>query len=465
MNFRVESLRKDLRWHNFICRTAYLDNATAQIIYGCSGAKTILFGALQTKGVLMRGMLRSSNSLEYNDLPDAHPALWKNGRKNVQERATSQGAVAKRQIALVSRYSATTDMEAMDRDLHQARENFAAIFQASPLILCIVQLDTLHYCEVNEAYQQSTGYCRSEVIGKSSLNLGLWKCAEDRKSTIDKLLAQGSLHDHREVFETKTGERLTTLLSAEIVEFGDRPCVLLVVEDITMRQQAEEARVDLAQRLVNAQEAECTRVARELHDNIGQSLALFTMELETIKLALTGMSPDADARLVRLSQKLKALGRDVGNLSHQLHSSGLEFLGLAVAVKSLCREFSERFPIQTECKCSNISKTLSSEVSLCLFRVTQEAFHNIAKHSRAARVAVELCASPTTLHLNITDDGVGFALSKSNARSGLGLTSMRERLHLVGGTFSIISEPGMGTRIEASVPMAKACSESVFSQA
>lgn len=415
----------------------------------------------------MRGILRSVNSPEYSGLSDSiYPAPWKNGRKGVQaERGTSQGAVAKRQIALVSRRSTTTDMEAMDRDFRQAKENFATIFQASPLILCIVRLDTLRNCEVNEAYQQSTGYSRSEVIGKSSLSLGLWKCAEDRKSTIDRLLAQGSLHGHRQVFETKTGERLITLLSAEIIEFGDKPCVLLVVEDITMRQQAEEARVDLAQRLVNAQEAECTRVARELHDNVGQALALFTMELETIKLALTGMSPDADARLVRLSQRLKILGRDVANLSHQLHSSGLEYLGLAVAVKSLCREFSEQFPIQAECKCSNISKNLSSEVSLCLFRVTQEAFHNIAKHSQAAKVGVELYASPTMLHLNITDDGVGFAQSKSNARSGLGLTSMRERVHLVGGTFSIISEPGMGTRIEASVPMTKACPANVSSQA
>jgi PAS domain S-box-containing protein len=349
-----------------------------------------------------------------------------------------------------------TDMKETDRDLLQARDNFAAIFHASPAILCIIQLNGLRYCEINEAYEECTGYRRDEVLGKGSLKLGLWSNVEDRDRMFLKLLAQGRLRGHQEVFLTKTGGPITTLLSAEIIQFDGSPCALVVAEDITMRQRAEEARLDLAQRLINAQEAECTRVGRELHDSIGQSLALFTMELERTRLALTDLSPDSDARWTHLCSRLKALNRDVANLSHQLHSSELELLGLAVAVKALCREFSEHYHVQAHCKCSGVLGNVTADVSLCLFRVMQEALHNIAKHSQATKIDVELNGTSNSFHLTISDDGVGFAQNATNARPGLGLISMRERLHLIGGKFIITAKPGAGTCVEAIVPMTKA---------
>jgi PAS domain S-box-containing protein len=176
--------------------------------------------------------------------------------------------------------SRVIDTERADRDFFQARDNFAALFNASPAIICIIQLNGLQYREINNAYEKLTGFRRSEVIGNVSLKLGLWSKAEDRKRTIHQLLAKGRLRGHQEVFQTKAGRPLTTFLSAEIIDFGSEPCALVIAEDITMRRQAEEARMELVQRLINAQEAERTRVARELHDNIGQSLALLSMELE-----------------------------------------------------------------------------------------------------------------------------------------------------------------------------------------
>jgi signal transduction histidine kinase len=140
---------------------------------------------------------------------------------------------------------------------------------------------------------------------------------------------------------------------------------------------------------------------------------------------------------------------------HQLHSSELELLGLSVAVKALGREFSEQYHIQAHYKCSGIPDNLSADVSLCLFRVMQEALHNVAKHSHATKIDVDLLGTPTSLRLSISDDGVGFAPNAANARPGLGLTSMRERLHLIGGKFAIISKPGSGTRVEATVQLTK----------
>jgi PAS domain S-box-containing protein len=357
------------------------------------------------------------------------------------------------QASIGSRFRAMMSEEEMGRDLRQARENFATILHASPAILSIIRLNGLEYLEINKAYEQHTGYSRSEVLGKGSLRLGLWKEVADRNRMICKVMAKGGLRGRQVVFQTKSGAPLITFLSAEIIEFGGEPCVLMIGEDITMRREAEDARMDLAHRLINAQEAERTRVARELHDNIGHSLALFTIELDRTRLAMTDLSSDNDARFGRLCLKLKTLGRDVSNLSHQLHSSELELLGLAVAIKAICREFSEQHRIQAHCKCTGAFDNLSAEVSLCLFRVVQEALHNISKHSRATKVDIEMHGTPKSVHLCVSDDGVGFAPNTSEPRAGLGLISMRERVHLVGGKFIIGSKRGFGTRVEATVDL------------
>jgi PAS domain S-box-containing protein len=382
------------------------------------------------------------------------PAPWKIARATTKGFHVLREDALRKRIALVSREGVRTNLEEeVDRELLQAQDNFARLFHASPAILCIIQLDGLIYREINKAYERRTGYRRSEVLGKTSLKLGLWNNATDRKRIIRKFITDGRLCGHEVVFRTKKGERLTTLLSAEIIEFGGERCALVTAEDISRRRQAEEDRMILAQRLINAQEAECTRVARELHDNIGQSLALFSMELAKTRLALADLSPDTDARFDCLCARVKSLGQEVGNLSHQLHSSELELLGLGVAIKRLCREFSEQYQVQAHCECYGISDNLSTDLSLCLFRVTQEALHNIAKHSRATKINVDVRGTFKSLYLCVSDDGIGFTPNPCGAGAGLGLISMRERINLMGGKFLITSKSDSGTRVEASIPL------------
>ena len=363
-------------------------------------------------------------------------------------------------MATLARLSATPAKE-MDSDLFGARKNFTTIFHASPAILCIIQLNGLRYCEINRAYERCTGFSRSEVLGKLSLRLGLWSNAEARDQVFQKLLAHGCVPRHEALFWTKSGEPLITHLSAEIIQFDGKPCALVIAEDITIRQQAEEARSVLAQRLINAQEAECRRVGQELHDSVNHSLAMLIMDVERTRLTLTDPSPDTFAGLTRFSSKLKELSHDVSSLSHRLHSSKLEMLGLEVAVKALSREFSKQSQINTLCECFSVPDILSPDVSLCFFRVTQEALHNIAKHSQATKIDIELNGTSDSLHLSISDNGIGFAQNAPNAKPGLGLISMRERVHLIGGEFIITSKPGSGTQVEAIVPIAKADSASL----
>jgi PAS domain S-box-containing protein len=219
--------------------------------------------------------------------------------------------------------------------------------------------------------------------------------------------------------------------------------------DIDDRKAAEFARLEFARRLMSAQEAERTRVARELHDGIGQEVALLGIQMQRTAAAIAREPSQLHAGIQKLCNNLTAIGLHVSRLSHQLHSSELEYLGLAVAITKLCREFSEQYAIKVACDCTSIPAKLDNEIALAFFRIVQESLHNIARHSGANDIHVELTAVSGDLTLTICDNGAGFDVQESKAAPGLGLVSMRERMHLIGGEFVIESAPGAGTRIWA----------------
>jgi signal transduction histidine kinase len=219
--------------------------------------------------------------------------------------------------------------------------------------------------------------------------------------------------------------------------------------DINDRKAAEFARLELARRLMSAQEAERTRVARELHDGIGQEVALLGIQMQRTAAAIAREPAQLHAGIQKLCNNLTAIGLHVSRLSHQLHSSELEYLGLAVAISKLCREFSEQYAIRVACDCTGIPAKLDNEIALAFFRIVQESLHNIARHSGASDVYVEVTAAAGDLTLSVRDNGAGFDVQESKAAPGLGLVSMRERMHLIGGEFAIESAPGAGTRISA----------------
>ena len=222
--------------------------------------------------------------------------------------------------------------------------------------------------------------------------------------------------------------------------------------DIEDQRIAEMARRELAGRLINAQEGERTRIARELHDDIGQSLAMLGIQLQRASQVASGEPAITKIGAKELRDRVKEIGNKVSRLSHQLHSSELEYLGLTFAVKSLCREFLEKSHLAIECSCSGVPDELDGTIALGCLRVIQEALHNAVKHSRATDVQVELIGTADFVSLTVSDNGVGFDPGSSGAGPGLGLISMRERMHLLGGDFMISSSPGQGTRITARAP-------------
>ena len=219
--------------------------------------------------------------------------------------------------------------------------------------------------------------------------------------------------------------------------------------DVTDRKLAEEALSTVSSRLIEAQEAERARIGRELHDNIGQRLALLALTLEQLKV----LTPD-DSNEVRrctdaLQRQTAELRTDVKALSHELHSARLQHLGMVAAMKGFCAELSEQQNVHIDFDHNGVPRSVPPAISLCLFRVLQEALHNAVRHSKARRFDVDLRGTPGAVQLAVRDEGLGFDLETAARGRGLGLTSMKERLKLVGGELSIESRVKQGTAILA----------------
>jgi len=227
--------------------------------------------------------------------------------------------------------------------------------------------------------------------------------------------------------------------------------VIGMVADITDQKRAEETVSGMTRKLVEAQEQERTRIARELHDDINQRLVLLGFELNELREKHNGLPSEVRDRMVELEKMTADLCTGVYALSHELHFSTLDLLGLPKGMSSWCKAFGDRHKIEIHFRNGDVPQ-LPQEISLCLFRVLQEAARNAAKHSGVKRIEVELSDKLGVIHLVVCDSGRGFDIKAAKQRGGLGLTSMEERVRLVGGTIVIDSKPLAGTTVHVRVP-------------
>ncbi len=198
------------------------------------------------------------------------------------------------------------------------------------------------------------------------------------------------------------------------------------------RQRAEEALRGIPARLLQAQEEERRRIARDLHDDISQKIALLSITVDRLRQEIAETEPDTSRRLSVVLERAQDTGASVRRLSHELHSSNLDHLGLRAAVRALCQEFTEHYRIGIELRCAEVPAFIPREVGGALFRIVQEALQNVARHSGAESATVEIAGTPHEVRLMIEDKGRGFDAGATNS-SGLGLLSMRERLTPLGG--------------------------------
>lgn len=240
------------------------------------------------------------------------------------------------------------------------------------------------------------------------------------------------------------------LLLAMVVRERETESHRLIESRDEVRRTIERVR-ELAGKLISAQEEERRRIARELHDDIGQYVADVAVSMSSMKRAAAARDAGLDSEFHRLYQQTTTLFENVRQLSHELHPSVLQHAGLVAATEALCRAFTVRHDVAVEFEAQEV-EPLPDAVSLTAYRVAQEALTNVAKHARATHVRVTLARSGLELMLSVVDDGRGFDRSTPTGRQGLGLMSMEERVRLLQGAIEIVSGAA-GTRVTASIPM------------
>jgi len=464
------------------------------------------------------------------------------------------------------------------RVLRASEGRFATAFYSSPIANAITTVAEGRYIDVNEAFERQMGYARSEIVGRTSLELDVWLTPAHRRAMVEALQHQKILLHQDAEFRTKSGRTITTVYSAGLVTFDGQPCVLAAILDVTAQKQAEaalreseakfrllvettrfgifiyredgefcyfnppvelftghsaeelrtmtiwdlvhpdfrdfvraraqarfrgeevpsrselkiiaktgetrwldvtarliqyqgepallgtafditdreKAGVEIQRSLLLGQETERKRIARELHDDISQRLALVGLTLNEVEKLSPGASSALDAKLKALRQHVSSIAHDIHRISHNLHPSTLVDLGLVSALRGLCREFADQRRVAVRFTGEVTSAQPSQEVAITLYRITQECLANVAMHSGAREARVALVERWDALHLTITDNGVGFDTARLRRRAGLGLVSIRERARLIGADVQITSAPESGTKIQLRVPLVAA---------
>ncbi len=328
----------------------------------------------------------------------------------------------------------------------------------------IYGIDLEHRCTFcNPACLRILGYERiDQVLGKNMHDLLHHSRADEtlfpvEECRVHRVTQTGEgVHAEDEVFWRANGTSFPVEYSSYPQRRGQQVVGAVVAFlDITERKLADAALANVSCKLIEAQEQERSRIARELHDDISQRLALLTIELERLRETSPDLPPEARSRLGELKNRSAEIASDVQSLSHELHSSKLEYLGMAPAMRALCHELSRQNKIEIVFCHDDVPSTVPKDIALCLFRVLQEALQNAVKHSGVRRIDVELRYASDAINLSVRDSGSGFDRDDALKTRGLGLISMTERMKLVGGRISIDSEPQRGTAIRASVPLSK----------
>jgi len=306
-----------------------------------------------------------------------------------------------------------------------------------------------HYLIANRQYLKMWNTTRERVLGHFVYELVDPQIFESTiKPKLDECFQGKVVRYETKCVYPELGER-ELFISYYPIEGPNRTDrVACILQDTTDRKRAEEAIAGLSRKLIEAQEQERSRIGRELHDDITQRLAMLSLELGQLQ----DSSSDPASRVQQIRKRLIDISEDVQALSHELHSSKLEYLGAVAGIKSWCREFADRQKVQIDFR-NDTSSALSSEVGLSIFRVLQAALHNAIKHGGAKRVEVQFREESGEVHLTVHDGGRGFDVDSAMRGNGSGLISMRERIRLLNGSITIDSKPGTGTTIHVRVPI------------
>jgi PAS domain S-box-containing protein len=340
--------------------------------------------------------------------------------------------------------------------VRESERRFRLIANTAPVKLWVSDVDQ-QWTFVNQRWLNFTGASLETTLGRQ------WTDSVHPDDVERVRETYANAFDRREPFQIEFHLRrhdgeFRWIASAGVPRFDEDGSFVGFVGsalDITERKRAEDALSFLSQRLIEAQEEERARLARELHDDVNQRLGLLVWQLEGLVMESPALpAPFAD-QVDRVRKELIELGRDVQALSHRLHPPRLALLGLELSAAALCREVVEQQGTEINFQAEAIPTNLTPRISLCLYRVLQESLQNAIKHSGVRRVDVSLRGRVDEIELTVSDAGTGFDVEDAALKPGLGLTSMQERIKALDGRMSIESKPGHGTTVRASVVLSR----------
>jgi len=340
---------------------------------------------------------------------------------------------------------ANTVLMFASKELHKDRERLQRLLKATNILPWESRSGDRRFTYVGEQAAELLGYSTDEWMAE-----GFWPAhihPDDRERVTAEYLRGPNTGDHFSSEYRMVAKCGRDVWVKDIVDISKMFGFLI---DVTDDKEAEFAVAELSGRLITAQEEERKRIARELHDDLNQRIALISIELEQLTQKSDVVSA---ARLVPIQTKLSEISTEIHRMSYELHPSKLDYLGLAPALKTFCRDLARSRGIKVDFRSNPIAPELPRDVTLCVFRVAQEAINNAVKYSSAGEIRVRLEAAPHRLELEVSDNGRGFSTSSEKLTKGLGITSMQERVRLVSGDFSIVSAPRQGTTVRAVIPL------------
>jgi len=347
-----------------------------------------------------------------------------------------------------------TSLKNAEEALRESEEKFSKAFQSNPNGICITEMATGRYIELNESFCRLFGYSRAEMIGHTSIEMSIWENPADREILIQPLREAGVVKNVQMRTRDRNRQTKIILVSAEVIELGGQQCMVSMLHDMTEREAAiqreQRARTEYTFQLIASQEAERGRIARELHDSLGQNLLLIINRTQ-LELAKKGLPDDVRDQLQGIGDLAMLAIAETRQIAHDLHPPQLDYLGLTRSLTAMVESAGEASSFKLDGKIDDVDDAFSTEAAMSIYRIVQESLNNIFKHSRAKNARVTLERDIHEVLLKIEDDGCGFNIHENG--KGLGLRNIAERVHMLGGKLKIDSQPGAGTRIEITIPI------------
>ncbi len=353
-----------------------------------------------------------------------------------------------------------TERTRQEAALRESEEKFAKAFRSSPFPITIATLSEGRFLEVNEAFLRDVGFTREEVLGRTAGELGLWRDPAARAELVRRLERDGMVREYEFVARTRHRERQVNHIWAERITLKGEECLLDIVWDVTewraneeaLRRSRQELR-DLAARIQTVREEERARIARELHDELGQALTGLKLDLSWVRGRLSKHQGDLSDRMQALASRVDGTVDAVRRIATELRPGVLDLLGLVAAIEWQAQEFTQRTGVAADLEIRSDHSPVDDVRATTVFRILQEALTNVTRHAAASRVRITFTQARDQLELEVADNGRGIAADQLAGGRSLGLVGIRERAIACGGELEIRGEVGRGTLVKVRIPI------------